>query len=82
MGFPVGSVSKESTCNAGEAEDSSSNPGERHSNALQYSCFENPMQSGAWQATVHRVTKSQIYWSDSAQVIIFKISQASQDRQI
>ena len=61
MGFPVGSVSKESTCNAGEAEDSSSDPGEGHGNALQYSCFENPMQSGAWQATVHRVTKSQIY---------------------
>ena len=27
-------------------------------NPLQYSCLENPMNSGAWRATVHRVTKS------------------------
>ena len=29
-----------------------------HGNPLQYSCLENPMDRGAWQATVHRVTKS------------------------
>ena len=29
-----------------------------HCNPLQYSCQKNPMESGAWQATVHRVTKS------------------------
>ena len=34
-------------------------PGEGHGNPLQYSCLENPMDRGAWQATVHRVTKSQ-----------------------
>ena len=34
-------------------------PGRGHSNPLQYSCLENPMERGAWQATVHRVTKSQ-----------------------
>ena len=33
-------------------------PGEGNSNPLQYSCLENPMDSGAWQATVHDVTKS------------------------
>ena len=33
-------------------------PGGWHSNPLQYSCLENPMGRGAWQATVHRVTKS------------------------
>ena len=33
-------------------------PGEGNGNALQYSCLENPMDRGAWQATVHRVTKS------------------------
>ena len=33
-------------------------PGEGHGNPLQYSCLENPMDRGAWQATVHRVTKS------------------------
>ena len=30
-----------------------------HGNPLQYSCLENPMDRGAWQATVHRITKSQ-----------------------
>ena len=34
-------------------------PGSGHGNPLQYSCLENPMDRGAWQATVHRVTKSQ-----------------------
>ena len=33
-------------------------PGGGHDNPLQYSCLENPMDRGAWQATVHRVTKS------------------------
>ena len=31
-------------------------PGEGHGNSLQYSCLENPMERGAWQATVYRVT--------------------------
>ena len=35
-------------------------PGGGHSNPLQYSCLENPMDRGAWQATVHVVTKSQV----------------------
>ena len=33
-------------------------PGEGIGNPLQYSCLENPMDRGAWQATVHRVAKS------------------------
>ena len=33
-------------------------PGGGHGNSLQYSCLENPMDRGAWQATVHRVAKS------------------------
>ena len=33
-------------------------PGEGHGNPLQYSCLENPMDRGAWQATIHGVTKS------------------------
>ena len=33
-------------------------PGGGHVNPLQYSCLENPMDRGAWQATVPRVTKS------------------------
>ena len=34
-------------------------PGEEHGNPLQYSCLENPMDRGAWQAIVHGVAKSQ-----------------------
>ena len=34
-------------------------PGEGNGNPLQYSCLENPMEGGAWQATVHGVAKSQ-----------------------
>ena len=34
-------------------------PGEENGNSLQYSCLENSMDRGAWQATVHGVTKSQ-----------------------
>ena len=50
--------------NTGELRDPGSIPGLRrsfgggHGNRLQYSCLENPMDRGAWQATVHRVTKS------------------------
>ena len=57
-----GSSGKESTCNAG---DPGSIPGlgrspeEGNSYRLQYSCLENSMVRGAWQATVHAVTKSQ-----------------------
>ena len=32
-------------------------PGEGNGNPLQYSCLENPMDRGAWQATVHRITR-------------------------
>ena len=34
-------------------------PGRRHGNPLQYSFLENPVDRGAWQAMVHRITKSQ-----------------------
>ena len=34
-------------------------PGEGNGNPLQYSCLETPMDRGAWQALVHRVTKNQ-----------------------
>ena len=40
------------------------NPGEENGNLLQYSCLENPMDRGAWWATVHSVTKSQTQLSD------------------
>ena len=38
--------------------------GEGNGNPLQYSCLENPMDGGAWEAAVHGVTKSHIQLSD------------------
>ena len=57
-------VVKNPTVNAGDIRDMGSipgsgrSPGEGHSNPLQNSCLENPMDRGAWQATVHGVRKS------------------------
>ena len=62
LGFPGGSDGKESACSVrdlGSIPGSGRSPGEEHGNALQYSCLENPMDRGAWQATVHGVAKSQ-----------------------
>ena len=43
----------------GSVPGSGRSPGGGHGNSLQYCCLENPMDRGAWWATVHRVTKSQ-----------------------
>ena len=43
---------------AGSIPESGRSPGEGHGNPLQCSCLENPMDRGAWRATVHRVVKS------------------------
>ena len=57
-------VVKTPPANAGDSRDMSSNPGSGRSpggengNPLQYSCLENPMDRGAWWATVHGITKS------------------------
>ena len=62
MGFPGGSDSKESACNAGDPGSipgSGRSPREGNGYLLQYSCLENSMDGGAWQDTVHGVTKSQ-----------------------
>ena len=56
-----------SACNAGDPGSIPGlerSPGEGNSNPLQYSCLENPMDRGAWQATVHRVAKSRRWLSD------------------
>ena len=61
MGFPGGSEVKVSSWNAGEPgsiPESGRSPGEGNDNPLQYSCLENPMEGGAWWATVHGVAKS------------------------
>ena len=61
---------KSSPANAGDARDTGSipgsekHPGEGNDNPLQYPCLENSMDRGAWQATVHRVTKSQTQLSE------------------
>ena len=61
VGFPGGSVVKNLLINAG---DMGSIPGlgrshgEGNGNPLQYSCLGNPMDRGAWQATVHGVTNA------------------------
>ena len=55
------SESKESVCSAGEQGSipgSGRSPGEGHGNLLQYSCLDNSMDRGAWQATVLGVAKS------------------------
>ena len=54
------SVGKESACNAGRpglVPGSGRSLGEGNGNPLQYSCLENPMDGGAWQATVHGLTR-------------------------
>ena len=61
MGFPGGSEVKASASNAGDPGSfpgSGRYPGEGNGNPLQYSCLENPIDGGAWRATVHGVAKS------------------------
>ena len=61
MGFPGGSEVKVSACYAGDLgliPGSGRSPGEGNGNPFQYSCLENPMDRGAWRATVHGVTES------------------------
>ena len=62
-GFLGGSEVKAFACNVGDPGSIPGLgrcPGEGNGNPLQYSCLENPMEGGAWWATVHRVTKSRI----------------------
>ena len=60
MGFPGGSDGKESACNVGDlgsVPGLGRSPGKGNGNLLQYSCLENSMNRGVWQATVHGVAK-------------------------
>ena len=59
--FPGSSDSKASACNAGDPgliPGLGRSPGDGNGNPLQYSCLEDPMDGGAWWATIHGVTKS------------------------
>ena len=60
MGIPSRSDGKVSACNAGDLcslPGSGRCPREGHGNPLQYSCLENPIDRGAWWATVPGVTR-------------------------
>ena len=60
--FPGGSDGIVSACNVGDLGSipgSGRSHGEGRGNSLQYSCVENPMDTGMLWATVHRITKSQ-----------------------
>ena len=58
------------SANAGDIRDAGSipgwgrSPGGGHGNPLQYSCLEDPKDRGAWQATVHGVAKSQMWFNN------------------
>ena len=60
MWFSHNSISKESACNAGDSHSipgPGRYPGKGNGNPLLYSCLWNPMDRGAWQDTVHGVTR-------------------------
>ena len=69
--FIDGSVDKESACNVGDPGDMDSNipesgrsPGGENGNPLLYLWLKNPMDRGAWHATIHGITKSQTWLND------------------
>ena len=65
--FPGGSDGKESACSAGyvgSIPGLERSPGEGNGNPLRYSCLENSMDRGAWQAIVQGVAKSRTRLSD------------------
>ena len=74
MGFPSGSVGKESTCNAGEdlglIPGLGRSPGGEHGNHSSILAWRIPMERGAWWVTVHRVTKSRMWLSDQAELMV------------
>ena len=72
--FSGGSEVKTSACNVGHLgliPGSRRYPGEGNGNSLQYSCLENPMDGGAWWATVHRVAKSWTWLSNFIFTFLF-----------
>ena len=63
MGFPGGPGGKESACNARDPSlisESRRSPGERNGYPPQYSCLENPMDRGAWQAPLSMCIKERL----------------------
>ena len=83
LSFPSGSVGKESAYNAGDTGDVGSilglggYPGGGNGNPLQFSCLKNPMDRGAWPATVHRVGESQTWLSTYQALIALPVGKSS-----
>ena len=76
-GFPGGSEVKASACNVGELGSIPGlgrSPGEGNGNLLQYSCLENPMDRGAWWATVHGVAKSRTRLSNFTFTLVISLT--------
>ena len=77
MGLPWWLSGNVFACSAGDPSlipGSGRSPGEGNGNLLQYSCLENPMERGAWQATVHGVTKNQTRLSDFTSLHFIHVS--------
>ena len=67
QGFPGGSNDKEASCSAGDPgliPESGRFPGDGNGYPVQYSGLENPINRGAWRATVHEVTRHETQLSD------------------
>ena len=67
LGFSQSSIGKESDCNVqdlGAIPGLGRSPAEGNGNPLCYSCLENPMDRGAWQATDYGVARVRHHWSD------------------
>ena len=77
LGLPRWLSGKESACHCRRCKRCGFDPWvkkifwRRIGQALQYSCLENPMDRGAWQATVYRITKSQMWLSHCAHTYIY-----------
>ena len=83
LGVAIDSEGKVSACNAGDLgliPGLGRSPEEGNGNPLQYSCLENPMDGGAWWATVHWVTKSGTqlsYFTFTFFILILKMEEKS-----
>ena len=76
MGFPGGAVVKNSPANAGDTGSipgSGRSSGGENGNLLQYSCLENPMDRGAWWATIHGVAKSWTWLTNRTTTFIYML---------
>ena len=73
---------EESSCQAGDPgliTESGTSPRERNGNPLQYSCLGNPMDRGAWRATVYGVTKNRTWLSTHACLLFRSYTRARED---